>query len=81
MSDYTPTEEEIEEAWASRYDGENTSAVGEERAGYYAEFRRWLAKHDRQVKAQAWREGVVASGINLDWQLHLSDHNPYTEES
>lgn len=35
----------------------------------------------RKAQEQAWEEGITASGINLDWQLHLLDHNPYTEES
>ena len=38
-----------------------------------------LADVIRTAKAEAWAEGITASGINLDWQLHLLDHNPYKE--
>ena len=46
-----------------------------------AQFNRWYAAEIRKAKAEAWEEGITASGINLDWQLHLLDHNPYTEQS
>ena len=50
MNDYTPTTDDIEDAWCSRYDGEHSWASGEERRGYEDEFNRWL----EQVKAEAW---------------------------
>ena len=42
MSDYTPTTDDVEDAWCSRYDGEHAWASGEERRGYEAEFYRWM---------------------------------------
>lgn len=70
MTGYTPNTEEIKEAWNRRYDGEHTSAPRAEREKYDAEFDRWLAEHDREVKAQARDEGYNAGwddGRNAGW--------------
>lgn len=46
MSEYTPSTDEVRGAWiALTYN--NTPE----------EFDRWLAEHDRKVKAEAWEEG------------------------
>lgn len=77
MTGYTPTTEDVRGdyiAHSATYAGKPSSESG-------AEFDRWLADVIRKAKEQAWEEGITASGINLDWQLHLLDHNPYTEES
>ena len=77
---YTPTTEQVEEAWGSRYDGENTSATGKERAGYYAEFDRWLAGEIRKAQAEAWQEGYSdCMDYHLSNGLKGTETNPYTE--
>ena len=87
MSDYTPTTDDVEDAWCSRYDGEHAWASGEERRGYEAEFYRWM----EQVKAEAWQEGHDAGWEDrhedalIGWMAsgpHESDaHNPYRKET
>ena len=59
MSDYTPTTDDVEDAWCSRYDGEHAWASGEERRGYEAEFYRWL----EQVKARARADALADAGL------------------
>lgn len=83
MTDYTPTAEDIEDAWCSRYDGEHSWSSGEERRGYEAEFNRWL----NAIKAEAWDEGHDAGWASrhedalIGWvpsDPHESDaRNPY----
>ena len=46
--DYTPSMDELRDAWASRYDGETVSAGLEESNGYYAEFDRAISAHDAE---------------------------------
>ena len=46
MSDYTPTTEDVEFCFVGEYDPEMRSRA----------FHRWLAAHDREVRAQALRE-------------------------
>lgn len=54
---YTPTTRQVEDFWAS--DGtEQPAAKSHDRAEGVAEFRRWLAQHDREIAARAWREGA-----------------------
>lgn len=60
--EYTPTTDEVADAWASRFDGEHTGATGDERRGYEAEFYRWLAAHDVEVAAKA-REDMALAAI------------------
>ena len=64
MSDYTPTTDDVEDAWCSRFDSEYHWAVGEELQGYRAEFDRWM----EQVKAKAWEEGKRAGLRQSDWE-------------
>lgn len=62
MSDpYTPTTEEVREAYAE-------DDVGVPRPKYYPEFDRWLAS----VKAEAWKEGY---GVGFENGLDLESHN------
>ena len=86
---YTPTTDEVETAFhefaselETAYPGsfEEAPEFSNWKQAMYG-FRRWYAEEIRKAKQEAWQAGVVASGINLDWQLHLSDHNPYTEET
>jgi len=51
--EYTPTTEQIEDAWVSRYDGEHTSASSNEACVYDAQFDRWIAAHDAQIREEA----------------------------
>ena len=48
MSDYTPTTEDVEFCFVGEYDPEMRSRA----------FHRWLAAHDREVRAQALREAA-----------------------
>lgn len=75
MSEYTPTTEEVR----ARY--------GADEFGYSAglsdpcpEFDRWLAEHDRQVKAEAWGEGWYA-GYQYGMLMHgeYRTDNPYRQ--
>ena len=50
MSDYTPTTEDVEFCFVGEYDPETRSRA----------FHRWLAAHDREVRAQALREAASA---------------------
>ena len=54
--DYTPSMDELRDAWASRYDGETVSAGIEESNGYYAEFDRAIAAHDAELREQIAQE-------------------------
>ena len=80
MSDYTPTTDEINSVWRSRYDSQYHWAAGEELRGYEDEFDRWL----EQVRAEAWDEGF-ADGVNHDlgdWENAPSIiNNPYRKET
>ena len=48
MSDYTPTTEDVEFCFVGEYDPEMRSRA----------FHRWIAAHDREVRAQALREAA-----------------------
>lgn len=54
--DYTPSMDELRDAWASRYDGETVSAGIEESNGYYAEFDRAIAAHDAELREHIARD-------------------------
>ena len=71
--EYTPTTEQIEDAWVSRYDGEHTSASSNEACVYYAQFDRWLAEHDSKV----FKQGVAAHSEICDG-FYGTVTNPYT---
>ena len=76
MSDYTPTTEEVREAYGEqtnfrRHASQTFTQVFEEEDG---EFDRWLA----EVKAQAWEEGSQAG---YDLAMGVSNApNPYRQE-
>lgn len=64
MNDYTPTTEEVRDGYEL-----NASDLCRQPLGHrdhYAEFDRWLAEHDRQVKAEAWAEGFDAGHYTGD---------------
>lgn len=53
-----------------------------------AQFSRWLAEHDRQVRAEAWDESAAAHGrfvarlisaASVDRELPYAPVNPYRE--
>lgn len=84
MSDYTPTTDDVVDAWCSRYDSERTWASGEERRGYESEFYRWVARTLREAKAEAWEEGHIAAAMRVPegvWHDVAAPRpaNPYKE--
>jgi hypothetical protein len=80
MAEYTPTTDEVADAWASRYDGEHTGATGSEYRDYEAEFDRWLATHDAEVEDRAyWRgytQGLRDTLDRPDLARHWLDTSP-----
>ena len=89
MSDYTPTTEQVEDAFS--YDPEYEYHRPDD-AGYHhrnrAAFRRWLAEHDRQTAERAWVEGakwgaLQVAGLpdtSLDYVQIKDGVNPYRQE-
>jgi len=61
VSDYTPTTDEVKNAWA----GLQVAVNGKPYEVADAEFYRWLADHDAEVAARAWEEGAKAEGRYL----------------
>ena len=75
MSDYTPTTEDIRRYFPS----EPSTWVwldSEWRPMDRELFDRWLAEHDREVKAEAWDEGY-----SVDRRFNAPTPNPYREVS
>ncbi|WP_019148494.1 hypothetical protein [Timonella senegalensis] len=67
---YTPTTEEIRDQYA--LDSEEKAEA----------FDRWLAEHDREVKAQAWEPGAQAvSDVECGYIGLDGYNNPYKEEA
>lgn len=65
-ADYTPTITDVQVYFAvGRY--------GENRCEGQAEFQRWLAEHDQQVKHDAWAEGVEYAKTQLRQDLEVAD--------
>lgn len=62
MDEYTPSTEEVREAYAHEAD-----SIGEVqyRPENHAEFDRWLAEHDRAVAANAWDEGFTSGQVDM----------------
>jgi hypothetical protein len=91
VNDYTPdpewipTTEHIRYRYWSYGDAvpDSLAPVAERVTG--RDFDRWLAAHDRQVKADAWDEGFKQGGPMHDADMNDPDahkRNPYrTEES
>lgn len=91
MSESIPTTGEIRHYWSIQ-SAERASTRAERasrRVEHAAEFNRWLAEHDREVKAEAWDEGFEAgqedaygSEASLRWNMpHTCITNPYREET
>lgn len=82
MSDYTPTTGIVKGAYMiHKFQHEHV-----ELEGSAAEFDRWLAEHDRKVRAEAWEEGCMA-GRNREHHKNMTDEqsaevwpNPYKEQ-
>jgi hypothetical protein len=69
--DYTPTTDEIRRAC---WDESSSPDVA------YAQFDRWLAEHDRDMKEAGWDEGYQVGyrhGASGEWVYE--NPNPYTE--
>ena len=62
MTDYTPTTSEVRDVWAawSDYGGLTNRPRSGTSDDRYAEFDRWLAARDVEVRAQALREAASA---------------------
>jgi len=78
MSDeYTPTTDGVR--WAYATFGGMLREEGPERTFDTAtgEFNRWLAEHDRQVKAEAWDEGFMRARRNPSPLSPWHADNPY----
>ena len=82
--DYTPSMDELRDAWASRYDGETVSAGLEESNGYYAEFDRAIAAHDAErAKYESRRhrqhlkefEAELREKIAREIEVHMRRHD------
>lgn len=79
MSDeYTPTIAQVKEGYSLR--GWVDEPEAQEEKGWQAQYRRgaefdrWLAEHDRQVKAEALREAANgAEKAARDWRESASD--------
>ena len=75
MSDYTPTTEEVLDAYvailmvAARGEG-----VLPKKDAYRQAVNRWLAEHDREQRAIGWGEACDHLAIECE-------HNPYREVS
>ena len=63
MSEYTPTTQQVRRYWQyganawSAASADDRDPVGQR---FGAQFDRWLAAHDAEVKAEAWDEGYSA---------------------
>lgn len=70
MSDYTPTMEQVREYFAMALDTDGTQKVPE------AEFDRWLAQHDADVRTAALNaaaDAVPPSTMPLGGELAISE--------
>jgi len=80
MADITPTTEAVRNAWCLNAIRGRALDFDADRREYREEFDRWLAAHDRDVAAAAWRRGAsdVDDFNNGDGPAVMT--NPYTED-
>ena len=75
MTEYVPTTEEVRRCYGDIHCSDlNAGSLESHECPEEAEFDRWLAEHDRQVKADAWDEGRNAEPVQCD------DHETYCSE-
>lgn len=79
MSEYTPTTEDVREvyksgAWLRADDQESAWKPEVYAPRYYAEFDRWLAQHDAEVRAQALRDAARYVGTG-DVPVEIAHHD------
>lgn len=77
MNEYTPITEEVRDSYDYQF------TLGMNDISRIAEFDRWLAEHDREVKADAWDEGFaegLGDGCSCDGCLKWVS-NPYREKT
>lgn len=87
MSGYIPHDDDVEMAYI--HGASQDYPVAARADALRAEFDRWLAKHDRDVKAEAWDEGWDAGEgeayeheARLQWSMpHTCAKNPYREQT
>lgn len=76
MSDYTPTTAEL------RRDYSRPGVLGEfaaqDIAEAEAEFDRWLAAHDREVKARALREAAESPELHNEITAEMNRNLPFS---
>lgn len=74
MSDYTPSDETVRALYIAMWRRGRLTEDPTSKRDVASEFDRWLAEHDRQVRAEAWGEGWnVCNGSSNA----ADDSNPY----
>lgn len=68
MSEYTPTTDEVRDAYAGHDFDQAISS---------AQFARWLAEVERAAAEKAWDRCVAEMPIDPDWKNYYGDSNPY----
>ncbi|UXO93877.1 hypothetical protein Pan2_58 [Pseudanabaena phage Pan2] len=90
MTEYTPTTEEVREAFVSHgesawFPTADSYDEWKDAGGAEGEFDRWLAERDRQVAERAWDEGArhVYEGGKCSFARDGDPcpYNPYRKES
>lgn len=83
MSEYTPTTEQVREAYSldpyiDYYDPVNAGAL---HAQARRDFDRWLAAHDRETARKAWDEAAdtYERDALIGWATDTPPSNPYKE--
>ncbi|WP_420114531.1 hypothetical protein [Pseudactinotalea sp.] len=78
MSEYTPSTEHIESVYGRVHDTHGIPVQSQERR---AEFRRWLAAHDAEVRAEAWDQGAeMGHRLYAEPMSVITARNPYRKE-
>lgn len=75
MSGYVPHDDDVQMAYI--HGASQDYPVAGRADALRAEFYRWLAEHDRQVKAEAWDRCVGEMPMDPDWKNFYGDNNPY----
>lgn len=79
VNNYTPTTEDIK---GDSLMNDFTPTTEEARQGSIwlgDEFDRWLAKHEREVKAEAWEEGALTDWGGFVRDKDIISANPYRQ--
>lgn len=81
MTKYTPTTEQVRRIYVKHaaFHGVGKSALHGFSAE--AEFDRWLAEHDRQVREKLWDEIVPQYAHDWYWHDGGREQNPHRKEA